>query len=370
MTRFLPIALALFLAAPFLATSADALTRIKDITTVQGVRDNQLLGYGIVIGLQGTGDSMRNAPFTEQALKSMLDRMGVNVIGEGLRVRNVAGVMVTANLPPFATAGSRMDVDISSIGDSSSLKGGTLLMTPLNGPDGQVYAVAQGPVAVSGFSAGGDGATITQGVPTTGRIPNGAMIERDAGGSLDSIRQLVVELYNPDFKTATDVSDVINAFTKSRYGRALAAERDMRSVVLTRPEGVSSARFLGEIGELYVETDTPARVVINERTGTVVIGQDVQISPVAMTHGTLTVRVTETPEASQPAPLSRGTTTVLPRTSVSATEADGHIAMVGGASLQDLVGGLNKIGLKPTDIIAILQAIKTAGALQAELVVQ
>jgi flagellar P-ring protein precursor FlgI len=354
----------------FSSQAADALTRIKDISSIKGVRDNQLIGYGLVIGLQGTGDSMRNAPFTEQALQSMLDRMGVNVIGTSLRVRNVAGVMVTANMPPFASAGSRIDVDIASIGDSSSLKGGTLLMTPLNGPDGQVYAVAQGPVAVSGFAAGGEAASITQGVPTDGRIPNGALVEREAGGGLDDIGPLVIELFNPDFKTATMVSDIINAYTTARYGKPLARERDMRSIQITKPKQISATRFISELGDLLVNPDTPARVVINERTGTVVIGQDVQVSTVAMTHGTLTVRVTETPVASQPAAFSKGTTAVLPRTAVSATEDSGHIAMIGGASLQSLVAGLNKIGLKPTDLIAILQAIKTAGALQADLVVQ
>lgn len=351
------------------AGTAEA-TRIKDITSVKGVRENQLLGYGLVIGLQGTGDSMRNAPFTEQALQSMLDRMGINVIGAGLRVRNVAGVMVTANLPAFSNAGSRIDVDISSIGDAVSLKGGTLLMTPLNGADGLVYAVAQGPISVSGFAAQGAGTTVSQGVPTGGRIPNGALIEREMPGSLEALKSLVIELNNADFSTATQVADVINAYAKARFGRPVAAERDMRSVALSRPKDISAARFLAEVGELVVRPDTAARVVINERTGTVVIGQDVQVSTVAMTHGTLTVRVTETPVASQPAPLSKGSTVVLPRTSVSASEPDAHIAVVGGTSLEALVEGLNKIGLKPSDIIAILQAIKTAGALQAELVIQ
>ena len=370
MTRLAAHVLAALAAVALLMSPAAATTRIKDVTTVQGVRDNQLLGYGLIIGLQGTGDSMRNSPFTQQALQSMLDRLGVNVVSESLRVRNVAAVMVTANLPAFANSGSRVDVDVSSIGDASSLKGGTLLMTPLSGPDGKVYAVAQGPLSVSGFSAGGAAATITQGVPTTGRVPNGALIETEVGGSLDGLKELVLELYNPDFATATGISDTINAFTTARYGKPLARERDMRSVVITRPPTVSSARFLAELGELYIAVDTPARVVIDERSGTVVIGQDVQISPVAMTHGTLTVSVTEGAVASQPGPLSGGTTQVLPRTKVSATETPGHIAMIGGASLQDLVSGLNRIGLKPSDIIAILQAIKTAGALQAELIIQ
>lgn len=360
--------LALFVVV--LVPSAEAAIRIKDVTAVQGVRDNQLVGYGLVIGLQGTGDSMRNAPFTEQALKSMMDRLGVNVVGSSLRVRNIAGVMVTATLPPFITSGSHIDVNIASVGDATSLKGGTLVMTPLSGPDGQVYAVAQGPIAVSGFSAAGAGASVTQGVPTDARIPNGAIVEREVAGGLDDLKSLVLELYNPDFKTATLISDTINRSAIAQYGKPVAHERDMRSVVLMRPPQVSAARFLAEVGDLLITPDTPARVVINERTGTVVIGQDVQISTVAMTHGTLTVRVTEMPEASQPAPFSKGETTVLPRTSVSTTEPGGHIAFIGGASLQALVSGLNQIGLKPTDIIAILQAIKSAGALQADLVIQ
>jgi flagellar P-ring protein precursor FlgI len=300
----------------------------------------------------------------------MLDRLGINVTNASLRVRNVAGVMVTANLPPFGSAGTRIDVDVSSIGDAVSLKGGTLLMTPLSGADGLVYAVAQGPVAVSGFAAAGAGASITQGVPTDGRIANGALIERELGGSLDDLGSLVLELYNPDFRTATHLADIINTYTGARFGMSLAREQDMRSVVLDRPRDISATRLLAEIGDLLVNPDAPARVVINERTGTVVIGQDVQVSTVAMTHGSLTVSITESPLPSQPAPFSRGETVVVPRTGVSADEPGGYIAVVGGASLQSLVGGLNKIGLKPTDIIAVLQAIKTAGALQAELVTQ
>jgi flagellar P-ring protein FlgI len=314
---------------------------------------------------------MRNAPFTEQALQSMLDRMGVNVTGASLRVRNVAGVMVTGNLPAFASVGSRIDVDVSSIGDAVSLKGGTLLMTPLAGADGATYAVAQGPVAVSGFAAGGQAASVSQGVPTGASIPNGALIEREVPGSLADIHSLVLELYNPDFATATDMADAINAYGLVKYGKPLAHERDLRSVAIDKPPDISTTRFLAEIGELPVNPDAPARVVVNERTGTVVIGQNVQISTVAMTHGNLTVRVTETPDVSQPAPFSKkGVTTVVPRTQVTATEPDGHIALVRGTNLQTLVDGLNRIGLKPSDIIAILQAIKAAGALQAELIIQ
>lgn len=362
----------LLLAALFMLSGleASAASRIKDISTVLGLRDNQLVGYGLVIGLQGTGDSMRNAPFTEQSLQAMLDRMGVNVVGASLRVRNVASVMITANLPPFANVGTRIDVDISSIGDAVSLKGGTLLMTPLSGGDGQVYAMAQGPLAVSGFTAAGAADLVSEGVPTGGHITNGAVVERQVPGALTDLGPLVIELYNPDFMTAAKIADAVNAYASVRYGRAVAHERDMRSIVLEKPATIDSARFLAEIGQLSVAPDVSARVVINERTGTVVIGQDVQISTVAVTHGNLTVRVTEAPVASQPTPFSQGKTVILPRTGVSASEQDGHIALVGGTILQGLVDGLNRIGLKPTDIIAVLQAIKAAGALQAELVVQ
>jgi flagellar P-ring protein precursor FlgI len=363
----------LVLVAAFLALfggEATAATRIKDISTILGLRDNQLIGYGLVIGLQGTGDSMRNSPFTEQSLQAMLDRMGVNVIGTSLRIRNVASVVVTASLPAFASVGSKIDIDISSIGDAVSLKGGTLLMTPLSGGDGQIYAVAQGPIAVSGFAAVGAASSVSQGVPTDGRIPNGAMVERQVPGALSDLGPLVVELFNPDFMTAALVADAVNNYANVRFGKPVARERDMRTIVLQKPASITAARFLAEIGELPITPDAAARVVINERTGTVVIGQDVQISTVAVTQGNLTVRVTETPIASQPAPLSQGKTVVLPRTQISATETSGHIAIVRGTSLQVLVDGLNQVGLKPTDIIAVLQAIKAAGALQAELVIQ
>lgn len=362
--------LAILLAAVLAGGAADAATRIKDISSVQGVRDNQLIGYGLVIGLNGTGDTMRNSPFTEQSLTSMLDKMGINVQGMALRARNVAAVTVTADLPPFIGPGSRIDVNVSSIGDASSLKGGTLLMTPVAGADGAVYAVAQGAVAVSGFAASGAAETLTQGVPTVGRIPNGALVEREVPGGMDELGPLVLALKNPDFKTATLVADAVNAFTRAQYGAALAAERDLRSIVLQRPPHVSATRFLAEIGDLRIVPDTPARVVVDQRTGTVVIGENVQISTVAMTHGNLTVRITEFPQVSQPEPDSKGETLVTPASAVEAYEQDAHLAVVGGADLRSLVNGLNQIGMKPTDIIAILQAVKTAGALQGDLVVQ
>jgi flagellar P-ring protein precursor FlgI len=353
-----------------LGASADAKVRIKDIAALQGVRDNQIVGYGLVVGLQGSGDSLRNSPFTEQSLQSMLDNMGVNVRDGNLRTRNVAAVVVTAELPPFIGKGSRIDVTVSSLGDASSLMGGTLVLTPLTGADGQVYAVGQGPVAVSGFSSSGEAESLTEGVPTTGRIPNGALVEREVPGRFDELQSLVLELKNPDFNTAVRIADAINAHASTRYGMKVAAEQDYRTIALRKPAGVSAPRFIAEIGELQVEPDTPARVVIDERTGTVVIGREVQISTVAVTHGNLTVRITESPQVSQPAPLSNGETTVVPQTFVDANQSGGQLAIIGGTDLQMLVSGLNQIGLKPTGIIAILQAIKSAGALQADLVIQ
>ncbi|GAB5375473.1 MAG: flagellar basal body P-ring protein FlgI [Acuticoccus sp.] len=346
-------------------------TRIKDITTVQGVRDNQLIGYGLVIGLAGTGDTLRNAPFTEQALKSMLDRMGVAVRGVPLRAQNVAAVTVTADLPPFVGVGSRIDVLIGSIGDATSLRGGTLVVTPMTGGDGKVYAVAQGPVQASGFSVEGEADALTNGVPTAGRIPNGALVERRVPGSMQNLDRLVLELANPDYRTAALIADAINAYAQQRWGRRIAAERNLRTVEIHKPAKVGATRFLAEIGQIMVEPDVPARVVVDQRTGTVVIGQNVRVSTVALSHGNLTLRVTEQPQVSQPNPFSRrGQTVVTPYTNVQADEQDGKLAIVQGTDLQTLVHGLNRIGLQPTDIISILQTIKTAGALQAELLVQ
>ncbi len=359
-----------FVIAALMTTASHAGTRIKDVASIQGVRDNQLIGYGLVMGLQGTGDTLRNSQFTEQSLQSMLDRMGVNVRDLNLRTRNVAAVIVTADLPPFVGTGSRIDVTVTSMGDATSLKGGTLLLTPLQGGDGQVYAVAQGGIAVSGFSAQGQAETLTQGVSTAGRIPNGALIEKEVeGGSMD-VGPLVFELKNPDYKTAIQITDAINRYAMQRFGRRVASPRDFRSVVLQKPRQMGATRFIAEIGDLEIQPDTPARIVVDQRTGTVVIGKNVQVSTVAITHGNLTIRVTEFPEALQPDPFSNGVTTVIPRTQITTGEERAPIAIVRGSDLQTLVKGLNQMGLKPTDVIAILQAVKTSGALQADLVVQ
>ncbi|MEP3047903.1 MAG: flagellar basal body P-ring protein FlgI [Roseibium sp.] len=366
MTRILVFLLALLMVSP-----VTAMVRIKDIASLQGVRDNQLVGYGLVIGLKGSGDTLRNSPFTEQSLQSMLDSLGVNVRDTPLRTRNVAAVVVTAEMPSFIGKGSSIDVSVSSLGDATSLAGGTLVATPLLGADGQIYAVAQGPVAVSGFAELGAAESLTQGIPTVGRVPNGGLIERDLPAKFSQIPDLVLELTNPDFKTAVRITDAINRYTRERYGVRVAKERDYRTVDLKPPKKVSVTRFLAEIESLRVRPDQTAKVVIDERTGTVVIGKDVQISTVAITHGNLTVRISEAPEVSQPSPFSQnGETVVVPRTYVDAQESGGQLAVVGGTDLPTLVRGLNRIGLRPTGIIAILQSIKTAGALQAELVVQ
>jgi flagellar P-ring protein FlgI len=364
MRRLVALALLVLMGAPALAA-----VRIKDITFPRGVREYQLLGYGLVVGLAGTGDTLRNAPFTEQSVSSMLDRLGVNVRNSALRTRNLAAVMVTTALPPFVGWGSTIDVTVSAMGDATSLMGGTLLLTSLTGIDGNVYAIAQGPIAVSGFSVGGQNETLTHGVATVGRVPNGASVEREAPRPSGENGSLVLELRNPDFETAVRIADAINRFSQEKYHQRIARERDNRSVALTSTRG-GATRLLAEIGELRVEPSTPARVVIDERTGTVVIGQDVKISPVALTHGGLTVRINETPEVSQPAPFSNGKTTVTSQTRITATEEVGGVATLEGPTLRTLVRGLNQIGLKPTGIISILQAIKTAGALQADLVIQ
>jgi flagellar P-ring protein FlgI len=353
---------------------AAASVRIKDITTLQGVRENQIVGYGLVVGLQGSGDTLANSIFTAQSLQSMLDRMGVNIRGvargPALRTRNVAAVLVTADLPPFIQPGSRVDVTVSSLGDATSLLGGTLVLTALSGVDGQTYAIAQGQVAVAGFSVAGQAETITQNVATAGRIPNGAVIEREVPGQLRDVGPLILILKNPDFATSVHIADAINAYARQRYGMHVAHEEDQRSVLLMSPPRIGTTRFVAEIGDLFVEADSPARVVMDSRSGTVVIGQDVQISTVAVTQGNLTVQISETPQVSQPNAFSRGKTVVTPNTQIDATQQGGPISIVRGTNLSTLVNGLNKIGLTPSGIIAILQAIKTAGALHADLVVQ
>ncbi|MGB6117392.1 MAG: flagellar basal body P-ring protein FlgI [Mesorhizobium sp.] len=346
------------------------ISRIKDIASVQAARDNQLIGYGLVIGLQGTGDNLRSAPFTEQSVRAMLQNLGIATEGGRARVKNVAAVIVTANLPPFVQSGSRIDVTVSSLGDATSLSGGTLVMTPLRAPDGEIYAVAQGQIVVSGFTAQGAAETVTRGVPTSGRLPNGAIVEREVPARFSDVELVTMQLRNPDFSTIIRVTDAINAYTSTRFGKKLASEQDARTLVVKRPDNVTTARFVAELENLRIETDAPARVVIDERTGTIVIGQDVRISKVAISHGALTVRITEMPTVVQPEAFSRGETTIEPSTAITAEQEGDQVATLDGPNLEQLVAGLNRIGVKPDGIIAILQGIKSAGALQADLVLQ
>jgi flagellar P-ring protein FlgI len=352
--------------APAMADAA----RIKDIASLQSGRDNQLIGYGLVVGLQGSGDSLRSSPFTEQSMRAMLQNLGISTQGGQSNAKNTAAVMVTANLPPFASPGSRIDVNVSSLGDATSLRGGTLVMTSLSGADGQIYAVSQGAVVVSGFSAQGEAATLTEGVTTAGRVPNGAIIERELPSKFKDSVNLVLQLRNPDFSTAIRMADAVNAFAGGRYGGPIAEARDSQEVIVQKPKSADLTRLMAEIENLVVQTDTPAKVVINERTGTIVIGADVKVSRVAVSYGTLTVQVTETPQVIQPEPFSRGQTAMQPETDIMAMKEGGPVALLDGPDLRTLVAGLNNIGVKPDGIIAILQGIKSAGALQAELVLQ
>lgn len=360
--------LALFAAASVVEAASNA--RIKDVVSLQAGRDNQLIGYGLVVGLQGTGDGLRASPFTDQSMRAMLQNLGISTQGGQSAAKNVAAVMVTTNLPPFTSPGSRIDVTVSSLGDATSLRGGTLVMTSLTGADGQIYAVAQGAVVVSGFTAQGAAATVTEGITTAGRIPGGAIIERELPSRFKDSGNLVLQLRNPDFSTAIRVADVINSFSTSTYRMPIAEARDSQVVSVQKPPQEDLARLMARIENLAVETDTPAKVVINERTGTIVIGADVRISRVAVSYGTLTVQVTEMPQVIQPLPFSRGETYVQPQTDIAAEKTGGPVAVLEGPDLRSLVAGLNSIGVKPDGIIAILQGIKSAGALQAELVLQ
>jgi len=347
---------------------ASAFSRIKDLADIEGIRDNMLIGYGLVVGLDGTGDSLRNAPFTQQSLQTMLERLGVNTRGESVNTKNVAAVMVTANLPPFGAQGTRMDVTISAMGDAKSLQGGTLLVTSLLGADGEVYALAQGPVSVGGFKAEGAASTVSRGVPTSGRIANGGIIEREMHYQLAASPTLRLSLRNPDLTTAQRMAQAINRY----LGASAADATDPATIRLTRPDSYRGdiVALLTDIEQLKVEPDLPAKVIIDEQSGVIVMGADVRVSTVAIAQGNLTIRVTETPQVSQPQPFStQGTTQVVPRTSIDVDEDTGSrmVILKEGVSLQILVNGLNALGVGPRDMISILQAIKAAGALQAEI---
>ncbi|WP_374652632.1 flagellar basal body P-ring protein FlgI [Dongia sp.] len=373
--RLTNLVMALSLLLPGLVPSgpALALSRIKDIAEFEGVRENQLVGYGLVVGLDGTGDDVKKkSPFTRESLIGMLERLGVKVnqANADLETKNVAAVMVTATLPAFARQGAEIDVTVSSLGDASSLQGGTLLATPMLGADGEVYAVGQGQITIGGFKVTGAAETIVRGVPTSGRITRGAIVEREVPFDFEQLQTLKVALRNPDFTTARRITDAINEFV----GAGTATTLDSGTVQLNVAQyGGDPTSLITDIEQLPVEPDQQAKVIIDENTGVVVIGQNVRISKVAIAQGNLTIRVTETPQVSQPSPFSNtGVTTVVPRTDIEVQEDPNRKLAVlnDSVTLEDLVAGLNSLGVGPRDLISILQSIKSAGAMQADIMVQ
>ena len=351
----------LWLLLPLIAEAA----RIKDIAAFDGVRENQIIGYGLVVGLNGTGDSDQTG-FPVQSLVAALERMGVTVQRYQLTVKNIAAVMVTAELPPFAKQGNRLDVLVSSLGDAKSLAGGTLMMAPLKGADGEVYAVAQGAILTNSFSYGGQAATASKNHPTAGTVPGGALIERELPNVLANRRDLRLNLHKSDFTTASRVASAINY----RFNGRVATLSDPGSVLISVPETYHDRliEFVADLERLEVNPDVTARVVMNERTGTIVMGENVRISSVAVSHGNLTVVVKESPKVSQPREFGNGSTVVVPRTDLRVAEEKVNLSLLReGANLGDVVRGLNTLGVTPRDLLGILQAIKAAGALNAEL---
>lgn len=352
------------------ACAASAEIRIKDLVEFDGVRGNDLVGYGLVVGLNGTGDGLRNAPFTEDIMTNILERLGVNVTGEQFRPRNVAAVFVTATLPPFARAGGRVDVTVSAIGDASSLLGGTLVMTPLNAADGLIYAVAQGPIVAGGASVEGDGARVVEGVPTAGSVPGGGRIEREIDFQFSDLKTIRLALRSPDFTTAGRIEEAIN----QTVGRPVALMLDAGTVALdiAGTGARSPAHAIGVIENISVAPEVRARVVVDQRSGTVVMGRDVRISQVAVAQGNLTLSVEEEPVVVQPNPFSEGETIVVPRTraAIDAEPGIGLAEVPAATTLSEVVSGLNALGVAPRDMIDILTAIKAAGALHAEFVMR
>lgn len=360
--------LAAIIAAVVWGSGAGADSRIKDIVDVEGVRDNPLLGYGLVVGLNGTGDSPGASPQTQQSLEALLEQFGVNTRGANINPTTVAAVVITADLPPFAMQGARIDVTVSATGDASDLSGGTLLAAPLYGADNQVYAVAQGAVASNGFSAQGNGASVTRNIPTGGRISNGAIVEREIGYDFGARTQVRLALRNPDFATATQIADVINRF----MGAQAAQPLNPGMVLVTRPDDFDgdAVALVTAIEQLPIVPEQPAKIVIDDANGIVVMGADVRVSTVAIAQGALTIAIAEAPQVSQPAPFAPDGTpaVVVPRTNIEVEEQIGGLSVVeGGVPLSELVNGLNALGVSPRDLISILQALKRAGAIQADI---
>ncbi len=364
------IFLLVLLALPLQLTAA---TRIKDIAQLHGVRTNQLIGYGLVTGLSGTGDDIDKSVFTKQAISSMLSRQGINMTGDTLKdldTKNIAAVMVTATLPPFAKTGSTFDVQVSSMGDSSSLAGGTLLMTPLKAPDGKIYAVAQGPLTLGAFAYGGKTARVQQNHLTSGRIAGGALVEREVPMEVGKKGLLKYQLTNPDFTTASRIAEAVNA----RFGKDTAwpDPQGMVEIMVPRQLQTNVVNFIAAIEILPVEVDTPAKIVVNERTGTIVMGKDVRLSTVAVSHGNLSLIIQEDQEISQPNALAQGETAITTNTNISVNQGQGELMLLNmkkGVSIGEIAKALNSIGATPRDLIAIFQAIKASGSLHGELVI-
>jgi flagellar P-ring protein FlgI len=349
--------------------AAAGTVRVKDLVEFDGVRGNDLVGYGLVVGLNGTGDGLRNAPFTEEIMSNILERLGVNVTGEQLRPRNVAAVFVTAELPPFARSGGRVDVTVSAIGDAKSLLGGTLVMTPLKAADGLIYAVSQGTVLAGGASAEGDGAKVVEGVPTSGVIPSGARVEREVPFAFNDLHSVRLALRTPDFTTAERIERAINAAFGLRVSQMLDAGTVLVDIRATRAP--TTAHAIGSIENIPIEPQVRARVVVDQRSGTIVLGDDVRISRVGVSQGNLVLRVEERPEVVQPNPFAAGDTVVVPRTTAELGEGPGAgLVEVSGTSLREVIDGLNALGVSPRDMIDILKTINAAGALHAEFIVR
>ena len=349
------------------AAPAYSVSRIKDIADFEGVRDNQLVGYGLVVGLNGTGDNIKSVDFTKESLISMLDQIGINARGGQIKAKNVAAVMVTANLPAFARQGSRIDVMVSAIGDAKDLQGGTLLATPLVGANGEVYALAQGQVAVNAVSARGATESVIKGVPTSGRIANGAIVENEIPFALNSLDSIQIALRNPDFTTSRRVADAINAHLGTNIANAIDPATVTLEIPLEYQDKVVD--LMTKVEQIKVEPDQLAKVVIDETSGIIVIGKDVKINRLAIAQGNLTIRITEVPFVSQPLPFSNGETVVGVNTAIDINEGvDSKLSVLEtGVNLQELVNGLNAVGVTPRDLISILQAIKASGALQADI---
>ncbi|MFZ0451537.1 MAG: flagellar basal body P-ring protein FlgI [Desulfatiglandaceae bacterium] len=362
--RCIRVVLALCLVLLFVNVAWSA--RIKDIASLKGVRGNQLIGYGLVVGLNGTGDGS-GTKFTVQSLVNMMEHLGIHALPDQVKVSNVAAVMVTANLPSFARQGNKLDVLVSSVGDAKSLQGGTLLLSPLRGVDNQIYALAQGPLLVGGFaSSGAAGGGVQKNHPTVARIPGGASIEREIPFDFSKMKDLVISLNEPDFTTAMRVTDAINM----KLGRKAAFPSDGGTIRVRVPDEMrkNMVGVMASLEQIRITPDQSARIVLDERTGTVVMGQDVRISSVAIAHGNLSVTIKESKQVSQPAPFSQGQTAVTPESKVNVAEEQKRlIVMPEGTSLGDVVKALNAIGVSPRDLIAVFQAIKAAGALQADL---